>query len=120
MPRLLVATLVASSILYGGADVLAMGGGGGRHHSGGNSSPAPAGPSTHTSTFNLSNTPDMTLVLREDGDTPGTNYYVSNGPITTTPEPGTIALVTSGAVGLLTWLRRKRYRAATPDRASML
>ena len=82
MPRLVLAILVASSILYGGSDVLAMGGGGGRHHGGGGSNPASSG--LNTSEFNVA----------------GRTIY-------TTPEPGTILLLGSGAVGLFLWRRRR-------------
>ena len=85
MPRLGLAILVGGSILFAGSHAFAMGGGGGRHHSGGSSNPSSNGPTT-------------------------TTYYASDRPVYTTPEPGTIALLgtAAGAVGLFTWLRRKR------------
>lgn len=84
MPRVVLAILVAGSILFAGSDAFAMGGGGGRH-SGGGSGPSSYGPTT-------------------------TTYYASDGPVYRTPEPATIALlgVGAGAVGLVAWLRRKR------------
>jgi hypothetical protein len=84
MPRLGLAILVGGSILFAGSHAFAMGGGGGRH-SGGGSSPSSYGPTT-------------------------TTYYASDRPAYRTPEPGTIALLgtAAGAVGLFTWLRRKR------------
>jgi len=84
MPRLLMAILVASPFVVGGSHAFAMGGGGGHHHSGGGS-----GPSSSSTT---------------------NTYYLSDRPVYTTPEPGTIALLGTGAgaLGLVTWLRRKR------------
>jgi len=85
MPRLGLAILVGGSLLLASSHAFAMGGGGGRHHSGGSSNPSSNGPTT-------------------------TTYYASDRPVYTTPEPGTIALLgtAAGAVGLFTWLRRKR------------
>jgi len=85
MPWLFLAIFVAGSILLGGSHAFAMGGGGGRHHSGGGSGPSSNG---STTTF----------------------YYASDRPVYTAPEPGTIALLGTAAraVGLFTWLRRKR------------
>ena len=83
MPRLLMAILVASAVVHAGSHAFAMGGGGGHHHSGGGS-----GPSSGSTTD---------------------SYYLSDR-VYTAPEPGTIALLGTGAgaVGLFAWLRRKR------------